>query len=233
MPLASRQFIAGILAVVPTVGLLLLNGVFLGPAFSQSPWLFWLFDVLQFVIVPAVSLALLGRCGRLYPSDYGLGCFRLSPDVLHSLKIYVGVAALFTLGYPLAKCFPTFLLPFSWMAHDFFYDQAIPGESVLRWVTVLYLAVSAGFVEETMFRGLPLLLLSEKLSPRVLMWVYPPLTALLFSGTHWEQGSSETAAMFLLGVGVGVCYMRVMNLWPFIVGHAATDLLAFGKFYGS
>ncbi len=48
---------------------------------------------------------------------------------------------------------------------------------------------------------------------------------------HWESGSRELVATFLLGVVLGALYLRLRNLWPFVAGHTVTDMLAFTGTY--
>jgi membrane protease YdiL (CAAX protease family) len=57
-------------------------------------------------------------------------------------------------------------------------------------------------------------------------------SAAAFAAIHWEQGSREFVATFLLGLGAGWLYMKIRNLWPFVFGHTYTDVAAFSGYYG-
>jgi hypothetical protein len=61
--------------------------------------------------------------------------------------------------------------------------------------------------------------------------VYPALSAAAFALIHWESGSREVIATFLLGVVLAALYLRIRNLWPFVAGHAITDMLTFTGTY--
>ena len=69
------------------------------------------------------------------------------------------------------------------------------------------------------FRGLPAIFLRAR--------VYPALSAAAFALIHWESGSREVIATFLLGVVSAALSLRIRNLWPFVAGHAITDMLTF------
>jgi len=85
------------------------------------------------------------------------------------------------------------------------------------------LAASEALAEEIVFRGLPALWLRAQ--------AYPLASAAAFAAIHWESGTREVVAAFLLGVGLAALYLRVRNLWPFVAGHAVTDMLAFTGTY--
>jgi hypothetical protein len=61
--------------------------------------------------------------------------------------------------------------------------------------------------------------------------VYPALSAAAFALIHWESGSREVIATFLLGVVLAALYLRIRNLWPFVAGHEITDMLTFTGTY--
>ena len=115
----------------------------------------------------------------------------------------------------------------AWAPQNFRYAQAIPANPWLAFTAITYLAVSAGVVEEIIFRGLPYLLFSSRLSGASLTASYLLVTSALFASVHWENGSGETFATFFLGLAIAAIYTRVRNLWPFIIGHVFTDVLAF------
>ena len=49
----------------------LLNGSYKQQLFTYSKPLFWLQDLVHFVVVPALCLWLLARVGQVYPRNYG------------------------------------------------------------------------------------------------------------------------------------------------------------------
>jgi membrane protease YdiL (CAAX protease family) len=211
-------------AVLPLV-----NGWYVEPAYRASPPLFWALDIAQFVVVPAASCWLLWRFAGVAPAHYGLSRI-VQHHPLHELVVYTAVIAAFVAGYGLARILALFA-PLLWAGHSFSYQAAIPG-GVAAVAALAYFAFSAGLAEEVVFRGLPALYLGARLSPAAFAWVYPLASAAAFAAIHWEQGSREFVATFLLGLGAGWLYMKIRNLWPFVFGHTYTDVAAFSGYYG-
>lgn len=209
-------------AALPTAALLTLNGLFLSEAYRASAPLFWLLDALQFVLVPAVSVWALARFARVPPREYGLGSLIGKQGPAAALPIYASVVAAYVLGYGVARLLTVFV-GWEWSASGFDYSQAIPRNPVGALLVLLYLSLSAGIVEEIMFRGLPAVFLPARL--------YPAMSAAAFAVIHWESGSRVVIATFLLGMVLAALYLRIRNLWPFVAGHAITDMLAFTGTY--
>jgi membrane protease YdiL (CAAX protease family) len=205
-------------AALPTAALLTLNGFYLGDAYRASPRLFWLLDVLQFVLVPAASVWALARFAGVAPRDYGLGALTGGQRPAAALAIYALVVFAYVFGYGVARLL-AFFVGWEWHASGFDYSQAAPRNALGALLVLLYLSLSAGVVEEIVFRGLPALFLPPRL--------YPLLSAAAFGLIHWESGGRVVIATFLVGVVLAALYLRVRNLWPFVAGHAITDMLAF------
>jgi membrane protease YdiL (CAAX protease family) len=209
-------------AIVPTAALLTLNGLYLDEAYRASRPLFWFLDIAQFVLVPLASLWALRRFAGVGPRDYGLGPLLGPRDRLVTLAAYPLVVAVFAAGYAFARIV-TLFLPWEWPATAFLYSQVIPLNPPGALAMLAYLSLSAAFVEEIFYRGLPALCLRPGL--------YPLVSAAAFAVIHWESGTRELVAMFLLGVVLAALYLRIRNLWPFVAGHAVTDMLAFTGTY--
>jgi membrane protease YdiL (CAAX protease family) len=218
----TRVAKAAALAAAPTAVLLTLNGFYLGAAYRASPALFWLLDALQFAVVPAASLWALARFAGVRPPDYGLGSLVGPHGALAALPVYVLVIAACVLGYGAGRIL-AHLIALEWNATGFDYTQAIPRRPVAGLLVLLYLSLSAGLVEEIVFRGLPALCLRPT--------VYPVVSAAAFAAIHWESGSRAVFAAFFLGVVLAALYLWLRNLWPFVAGHAVSDMLAFTGTY--
>lgn len=231
-PLSPRQARAAGLAALPAAALGIANGWYLEAAYKSSSRLFWTLDALEFVIVPALSCWLLWRLAAVPPSRYGLGRIATQRSSARELIVYAGVAAAFVVGYSYARYFAFLFGPLLWSGNGFSYQQTIPTGGVVATATLLYLALSAGLSEEIIYRALPALYLEARLTPHAFAQVYPLASAALFAAIHWEQGSQELFATFLLGLLAAWLYTKVRNLWPFVFAHALTDLLAFSGYYG-
>lgn len=208
--------------MLPTAALLTLNGFYLGAAWRVSPALFWALDLAQFVVVPWLSLWALQRFAGVAPRHYGLGPIVGRQGVFLALIAFPLVIVVCVLGYGLAKILALFT-PWGWQASAFLYSRAIPGSPAGALAVLLYLSLTAAFVEEIFYRGLPALFLSRPL--------YPLVSAAAFALIHWESGTREVVATFLLGLLLAALYLRLRNLWPFVAGHAVTDMLAFTGTY--
>jgi hypothetical protein len=104
--------------------------------------------------------------------------------------------------------------------------SAIPA-TVPRPLVALYFAITAAFVEEIMFRGLPWLWLSGYLEGNRLRWAYLLWSPLTFAGTHWENGSAQLVATLLYGVAASGWFLLLRSLWPLIIAHLAIDAYIF------
>lgn len=208
--------------MLPTAALLALNGLYLGPAFGASAPLFWFLDLAQFVLVPLASVWALWRFAGVRPRDYGLGPLAGAQPPSFALVLYLLVIAAFAYGYGFAKLLALFV-PWEWPATAFVYTQAFPHHAAGSLALLAYLSVSEALAEEIVFRGLPALWLRAH--------AYPLVSAAAFAAIHWESGTREVVAAFLLGVGLAALYLRLRNLWPFVAGHAVTDMLAFTGTY--
>jgi len=208
--------------MLPTAALLTLNGLYLGPAFGASAPLFWFLDLAQFVLVPLASVWALWRFAGVRPRDYGLGPLAGAQPPSFALVLYLLVIAAFAYGYGFAKLLALFV-PWEWPATAFVYTQAFPHHAAGSLALLAYLSISEALAEEIVFRGRPALWLRAQ--------AYPLASAAAFAAIHWESGTREVVATFLLGVVLAALYLRVRNLWPFVAGHAVTDMLAFTGTY--
>jgi membrane protease YdiL (CAAX protease family) len=86
--------------------------------------------------------------------------------------------------------------------------------------------------------GLALVATSEEiLFRRCMRHMFQPLlgedkmvivTSLIFGAYHWWTGIGNVVAVALLGVPLMLFYLRSKALWPVVVAHYFTDVLAFG-----
>ena len=227
--LTQRQVQAVGLAILPTVAVLTLNGLYLGPAFRFSPSLFWMLDIVQHVLIPLLSCWALWKLARVPPRLYGLGRLVDDEDLISALILFGFILFIFTVGYAFFRGIARYVPPVWWSG--FGYDVPVPIDPVRAMVAVLYYGITAGIVEEVFFRGLPALYLESRLSAQRFKLIYPLASAAAFALVHWENGSSELIAVFLLGLLVAFFYLKIRNLWPFVVGHAFTDFFWFWGLY--
>jgi len=219
----KRSLVA--LAILPSLALGLLNDLYLESLYQHNVAWFWAADFTQFVIVPALMAFFLLKAGSITPRDYGFRPFAPGMRIVDVAGLCLLTCAVFWLSYEPVKHIAYSL--FRSHPETFGYDSVIPQPLLLKIPVVLYFSLTAAFVEEAVFRGLPWLYFSQFNSGRRRAAVYVVSTALLFSAIHSEQGLPGMLAAFTLGVAAAMMYAKIQNLWPFVAAHFVTDLISF------
>jgi membrane protease YdiL (CAAX protease family) len=200
----------------------LVNGL-VNSVIAQHPLLYWSFELLTWVVIPCGVLYFVSRTPGFSFADLGyhtslrdrrnvglvgLACLLFAPLVY----------AVYAFGYE----FFSAILP----EDSFFsYDSIVPEAGFFYYLVVIYFALSAGLVEEFLFRGLLYRAFAGFRHSLVLFLLVSPL---LFSLVHWEDGLANLVTTYVVGVFMAFAYLGFRNLWPLVVGHVFTDLLWFG-----
>lgn len=223
LPVRTHTRIAIAAAALPSVAVGLLNGLYL-EHLAATPLLYWCADLAQWVLIPAICLYALARFAAIGPRAYGLR----GPDAelpAGSLAVATVLAcAVFALAY-----FGTSALAERWLPQappHFSYAHLIPS-GAMRVPVVIYFALSAGIVEEVVYRGLPLAALGAAIRERGVLPAYVLVSATLFSSIHWEGGLIGLIPAFVVGVVAALLYLRIGNLWPLVIAHAQVNLIHF------
>ena len=219
----KRSLVA--LAIFPSLALGLLNDLYLEPLYQRGAIWFWAADFTQFVVVPALMAFLLLKAGSIAPRDYGFRPFPRGTHTADKVGSCLIMSAIFWVSYEPVERIMQWLL--SSHPVTFGYGSVLPQLSLLRIPIVLYFSLTAAFVEEAVFRGLPWLYFSQFNLGRCRVAVYVVSTSSLFSAIHSEQGLSGMLAAFSLGVVAAMMYAKIQNLWPFVAAHFVTDLISF------
>lgn len=220
----NYKFVCVFLSTAMIVALGLANGLYLAYLYNLNPIAFWVADVTQFVVLPAIVLCLLYKAYGIIPKDYGLA---------GSNKIYpawemVGAGIFSAL---LLLTIPSFfwylgISIFGTGDHKFLFESVVP-EGILHLPVVLYLSLTAGFVEEVFYRGL-LWTAFLKIGPvKFRKSLYVILGSFVFAALHWEQGVAGTISAFVFGVLAAILYLQLRNLWPMIAAHTLVDIYYF------
>ncbi len=198
-----------------------LNG-FYDPYLSRYPLAYWLVDVGVHVL-PLVLMAAAVRAGQVSLNDLGL---RWTTDYKHGRLNLVVLLLTTPIVTPLIFLFSEIwghrLVPLDWPFVLPSLD-ALPESRFWRGVLVYYLSISAGVVEELVFRSALLLILPRRCAVGI---GYIVISAGLFGLIHWEQGPYALIAKGLFGAFMAVLYRGPRNIWPPIVSHTFIDLLA-------
>jgi hypothetical protein len=208
----------------PVVAIGLLNGFWLEALYRASPTAFWTADVTHFVVLPAIGLVVLASAGSIWPRDYGFRSLdrELSPFAVAGLFAFV--TFLYWLFYNPVRDLAAGFLPAS---QGFWYGQVLPTWGLYKLLTIVFLSLTAAFVEEAVFRSLPWLYLSLRFPTPRFVGPYVAVTSVVFAAIHWEQGAPGVIAAFTLGVMAAVLYSKLQNVWPFVFAHFVTDLGVF------
>ncbi len=215
---------AVLLGLLPVAVIFVLDGFFKETLHGYSPALFWAFDVLKFVVIPAAVLVWLARGFSILPSAYGMRRMSRNEGWIRFFGLTVFLVAILSLVYRAALWISwTIIRP---AGSGAFYSDIVPAGG-LHWPIVLYFALTAGFVEEIFFRGLPLVYLQERFGSRIPVAAYLLGTGILFASIHWENGAHELIATFMYGLLAGALYLKLRDLRPLIGAHVLIDVWSF------
>lgn len=224
MPIAPTTIRYGLyLTLLPPIGSLL-NGFYNGPLYRLSPALFWLADVLLFVVLPIAIVYWLARFAYVRPRDYGLNVASLkgAQFLVTSLMFALILFAV----YEFAK-YIGWIVAWRWHSEvDFSYGSATPN-GIWRPLIVLYWALSAGLMESVFYIGLPWYLWSKRFWLAQRRRLFLCLSALLFAAVHWEQGMHNAIGAFGFGLAACLLYWKVNDLWPIVGAHVLIDIYHF------
>lgn len=200
------------------------NGLY-QTALAARPPLFWAVDVATWILVPSIVVATAFRLRLVSWDNLGLGlriAGRQRPWVLVALLVTVPVALV--VSYGLAN-----RLGREWFAGlnpiaPFSYAEVLPPLATgwLRALAILYLAASAGFVEEIYYRGMLMRLFPGGLPGAA---AYVLASALLFASGHWEGGGVAVFRGLCFGLLAAILFRTTRSLWPLALGHSLVDAL--------
>jgi len=200
----------------------LVNGV-LNAAVAATPWLYWSLEVVVWLLWPGALLYVASRVAGVDTRRLGLDATvfgRPSPGAL--------AAACVLLSATWPPCYDALeTLAGAWLpgAPLFVYESVVPGSQPGRLLAAAWFALTAGVVEELIYRGYCWQLCRDLAHPRAWFLLPGPL---LFASVHWEAGLAAVFVAWAFGVMAAVLYLVLRNLWPLIVAHAVTDFIAFG-----
>ncbi len=212
-------------AVFPIVALSLTNALYKEALITHAPALYWLQDGLTFVFFPVAGAALLALVANCRPADYGFKPIGNATALLEVAGLSVLALIAFALSYGFGLRLGASLWPGEGTISAL--TSLLPAGIAPRMLVVIYLSVTAGVVEEAVYRGLPWVYVQQHCVPRWRVPAYMLASALVFAFIHSEQGLHAILATFLLGLVWALLYTRIENIWPFIIAHTAADVWSF------
>lgn len=188
-----------------------------------NPALFWGFELFSWVVLPCLIFGYLFKFQNITWADLGLHSKINRKKNLEALFFLCLLAVLFT--YPLDKIFTRVAIAFVSNIPSYFHYQSMqPNMLLLKWLSTLYFALSAGIVEELYYRGLFYKIVEPTNNPKLLYLLISPA---IFAIAHWEQGADGILSTYLFGMFASLIYLKFKNLWPLIFGHIVTDYFWF------
>ena len=185
--------------------------------------LYWGFEFLTWIVIPSTVLYLVTRTPGFQFSDLG---YHDTICGLRKTGLLLLVCVLFApLCYWVYSTSYEFFIELFPTGESFDYDSVVPASGIFYFAVVVYFGLSAGLVEEFLFRGLLYRAFSGFRHPVLLFMVVSPL---LFGLVHWEDGLANLASTYIFGVFMAIAYLGFRNLWPLVIGHIFTDLVWFG-----
>jgi membrane protease YdiL (CAAX protease family) len=205
-----------------------INGLFFS-TFKENIFLFWAYDFFQWILMPYLALMIVIKQKKII-TFYHLGFHNL---IFHRRNweyiIYLGFIFSIVLHYSYfpVYTFTELIFPTNYF-WSFSYQSIIPKHSVfLALLVTIYLAFSAGFVEETFYRGLLKIIFQDDFT---FNYKYILISSFLFSLNHWEGGVRNIFSAFIFGVLTAIIYLKIKNIWPLVIGHTWVDICAFYPF---
>jgi len=193
-----------------------------------TPQQYWLSDLFNFVALPvAVLLFYTRRLGLPLSQFYR---YSTAPDaatytkrelillgLIYTVPVCIVIVLSLHIGHIVASFFPHVL------AGDTYNSVELSKGHFLRKV---YLAATAGLMEELMYRG------GGKI---VWRYAFPSggntgyvlFTTLIFASLHWPHGLFNIIQAALTGLVLGVFYIRLNDLRPLIIAHALSDFIMY------
>lgn len=191
------------------------NDLYLIPIGNDWLGLLWALDVVFFFLIPAATLLWLFRTKRVLPSAIGLTApFRFLSVVAGLALCYVLLVVVHGMLLPRVNSLPGRL----------FMGYGFPPAQPLRLGLMLYAALSAGILEEIVYRGVVTTELEKHIRSPVAVVC---LSCLVFAGIHWGEGPGKVLSTFVWAIIPTIWFLKRRTLWGPMVCHALYDFLVF------
>ena len=196
-----------------------LNDIFLiyATQTQMSLELFWAIDLIIYFIIPTTTLFILFKSGALNH----LGTMLARPPLISGLVGAIFMA--FGLDFLIIQKLGPVLYDYNCMRQCDGY--AFPNHiRFIYYGTIVYAALSAGILEELIFRGQAIHMLRQFTANKIVIVL---AASLLFALIHWCLGSSNLLITFTIGLFPVLWVVYTKRLWEVMAFHIIVNLLAF------
>ena len=211
------------LACLPFVVVWLADGFWKQRLEHVAVPLFWAVDFVEWLVLPAVSLALLHRLAPISRRDYGLawpGARRFAAE------LFLCTVTLFVANFFGGQMLGPMLFGNPRDAFDL--ARTLASYKPLAIIGTFYLAASAGVCESLFALALPWLWFSQGESvSRGGKAAFALASSFIFALAHWETGWANATGAFAFQLVAVAWYLRFGGLWPIIGAHFLIDLYWF------
>lgn len=215
----DKRFILG--AFIAGISPFLLNG-FYNPFLARFPFAFWIADIIAWLILPATLLIVGINKNYISLQDLGL---RISNRYLPLILISsIFACPIFYYTYTHSYAYAVSAYPVNHFKVNFSYHNLIPTTPPLSYVTTAYYSLTAGFIEEVLYRSLLFNLFENTFFQRIVFLI---TSSIIFSLVHWEGGVHNLHATLVIGAVAGIIFLITKNIWPCIIGHVFSDLIIY------
>lgn len=195
---------------------LYLNDIYLIALNNSRLGLLWMLDILFFLLIPSATLFWLYRNRKISLQGIGLANRPTAVTIMAGVLLCAGLVILIQWNL---RPFLNALLPWHLYAgYDF------PHSQPLRSITILYAALTAGILEEIVYRGIVTTELQKHIHSKVMVVV---LSCVIFAGIHWSEGPATLIYIGTWAIIPTIWFLKQKNLWGPITCHILYDLLIF------
>ena len=178
--------------------------------------LLWILDIIFYTIIPILTIIYLYKKNKITMLHIPLNApFKITYLFLALLLcIFMYIIDYSIIGLILNDIFPT----------NLFQGYAFPSNERLRLITIIYASLSAGIIEELIFRGIIVTELNKHIKNTVILVIF---SSLIFSLIHWGQGFGKLIEVFIFSMIPTLWFIKTKQLWGNMIFHTSYNFLIY------